>query len=641
MPQDFSGQKLYGRSFVGQDLKEAKFKYVKTGARWYNRIAAYSTSVSLLFLFIIVLEVFALLITKWSAIQIGVILLTLGTIRSIFRNKFNGFIHSLVTLLQLLILFFPLLIFTSDTHLFSITSLLFLLFIIVGTFSIAATVIEIMPLSISLFLVVFFFLTIYKLQVPSIDKLISEITDKPLVTDVEIFIFICLAFFAVPILIIKRFYQEDSQFSYLHLLGLQFVIFESTSFKQADLTEANFYKANLKHANFSDAILVRTDFREAQNLKLAYVKNTILEQKAVREVLVHGKTEQTDFKKMDLYGAYLVEADLQWIDFTDVNFNQANLSGANLRNANLTRIQAIGANFENADLTGACLEAWNIDATTNINNVHADYVYLKNDQQERRPSSGTFSDGEFSKLFQELLDTVDLIFKDGLNWQALVDSLDDLRDKIRVESDGEQEINVTSIENKGDNVFVVRVAIPKGLDKAKIHQNMMSQYNKLKRLATKQRAQLIQKDALLIEKEKTIDKLFNSISSQQPINIHTGQQNMFDKNDNRRIQVGGSVSNSNLNVGDNVNQPAPTSNEAPLEIIDQIQDLINRTDVLEEIQKQGLSFNVGMIRKAFIEGTNPAALIPAVHAIVQDCSNADFINVISPKIKQLEHLTQN
>ncbi|WP_353573379.1 pentapeptide repeat-containing protein [Candidatus Albibeggiatoa sp. nov. BB20] len=99
----------------------------------------------------------------------------------------------------------------------------------------------------------------------------------------------------------------------------------------------------------------------------------------MRELLVHGKTDEKDFKHKDLHGAYLVNADLQEIDFTDANFNQADLSGANLRNANLTRIQVIGTNFENADLTGAYLEGWNIDSMTNIKNIHADYVYSKND----------------------------------------------------------------------------------------------------------------------------------------------------------------------------------------------------------------------------------------------------------------------
>ncbi len=220
-------------------------------------------------------------------------------------------------------------------------------------------------------------------------------------------------FFLISILIAYRIHQEDPQFSYLRTFGLQLATFLGTCFNRANLTDANFHEADLKHVDFADATLIRTNFRDTQNLKYAYVKNTILEQKTVRELLVHGKTDEIDFKQKDLHGAYLVDANLQNIDFTDANFIEADLSGADLRGANLTRIQAIGTRFSNADLTGACLEAWNIDQTTDIEHVRADYVYLKNNQQERRPSSGIFSDGEFSKLFQEVLDTVDLIFKKG------------------------------------------------------------------------------------------------------------------------------------------------------------------------------------------------------------------------------------
>jgi uncharacterized protein YjbI with pentapeptide repeats len=78
----------------------------------------------------------------------------------------------------------------------------------------------------------------------------------------------------------------------------------------------------------------------------------------------------------------------------------ANLQGAWLERANLTKTQALNTNFHEAHLTGACLEAWNINSTTQLNGAICDYVYLLNNHQERRPNSGEFAPGEFTKLFQ-------------------------------------------------------------------------------------------------------------------------------------------------------------------------------------------------------------------------------------------------
>jgi len=71
------------------------------------------------------------------------------------------------------------------------------------------------------------------------------------------------------------------------------------------------------------------------------------------------------------------------------NLKQANLSGAtlaqaNLSFANLTETQALATDFTEACFTGAYLEAWNIDATTNLDRVDCQFVYLL-----EKPKPGT------------------------------------------------------------------------------------------------------------------------------------------------------------------------------------------------------------------------------------------------------------
>lgn len=78
-------------------------------------------------------------------------------------------------------------------------------------------------------------------------------------------------------------------------------------------------------------------------------------------------------------------------------------------------------------MTGTCLEAWNIDSTTELSGAICKYVYLLNNQRERRPSSGEFQPGEFTKLFEEVLDTVDLIFRNRIDWKAFAYSFNQLQ----------------------------------------------------------------------------------------------------------------------------------------------------------------------------------------------------------------------
>ena len=132
----------------------------------------------------------------------------------------------------------------------------------------------------------------------------------------------------------------------------------------------------------------------------------------------------------------------------------ANLSNANLFNADLIRTQALNTNFEGATLTGAWIEDWNINKTspkikikinklsillpcslfpvpcslfpgdvysrTNLVRVVCKYVYLASFNRDRRPHDPdrNFALGEFAQIFQKVHETLDLYFRDGVDWQA-------------------------------------------------------------------------------------------------------------------------------------------------------------------------------------------------------------------------------
>jgi len=279
---------------------------------------------------------------------------------------------------------------------------------------------------------------------------------------------VALFFTWIGWLTLKQEYRDP----WLRRIVIAFAALGGTSFFKANLTATDFTGATLKSTNFNQAILNKTIFKQAIKLELARSSKTLLVNPQVRELLINPSTgAEQDLSKADLRGANLDGANLQKANLRLADFSQASFKYANLREANLTEVNAVNADLSYATLTGACVENWNIDATTQLENIDCQYVYLLNNQKERRPSSGEFEPGEFTQLFEEVFDTVDLIFRDGMDWKALMNTLKE----VQVQNE-DTPLQVQAIENKGNGVFIVKVHVPPDANKEKIHQELTEIY---------------------------------------------------------------------------------------------------------------------------------------------------------------------
>ncbi|MEL6879986.1 MAG: pentapeptide repeat-containing protein [Cyanobacteria bacterium J06607_10] len=316
-----------------------------------------------------------------------------------------------------------------------------------------------------------------------------------------------------------RVLARDRKFDLIQKVATTFTALGGTNFHRADLTNTIFDHANLKCTNLSHGKLIGTGFYHSKHLQTAQLAGTILSHPLVRRLALFREGQQQDFSGLDLKGINLTQADLCGANFTDSNLAQANLTQANFVDANLRNLQAIGAQFESVQLTGACLDGWNIDSTTALENVVCDYIYLRQNQQERRPSSGTFKPGEFTKLFQEIIDTVDLIFQGGIDWQALHTML---AEASAQQAPGEPPLSLRSIENKNDGVVVVRVDAPPEADKADLHQQLTQHYEKaLHRLEGQYQKQLQAKEeqiAMYREHQANLNAIAQSLAS-RPVTL--------------------------------------------------------------------------------------------------------------------------
>ncbi|MBD2596951.1 pentapeptide repeat-containing protein [Nostoc spongiaeforme FACHB-130] len=280
--------------------------------------------------------------------------------------------------------------------------------------------------------------------------------------------------------------------AWVRSFAITFAATGGTSFFGADLTDADFTGATLKNTDFRTANLTRTRFYEAKKLDLAKVDDSILAKRDILNLLVTLNGRNKSYIRANLKGANLIGADLKEANLKDTDISEATFAGACLEWANLTLSQAVGTDFTRAQMTGACVEAWNIESTTKLNDVDCRFIYLLEnphsgtDDRERRPSSGDFQPGEFTKLFEEVLNTVDLIFRNGIDWKAFVTSFK----KVQAENE-DTDLAIQSIANKGDGVVVVKVNVPDGTDKEKIHSDFMQNYQlALQAVEEKYKAQL-------------------------------------------------------------------------------------------------------------------------------------------------------
>lgn len=243
--------------------------------------------------------------------------------------------------------------------------------------------------------------------------------------------------------------------------------------EKIDLVGVDLSDFDLRDVNLRRAHLVNADLKGA-NLKYANLNTALL--------------LYADLNDVNLSNAKLCDVNLCGANLKYANLTNADLRRADLRDADLSATQALATNFTGADLTGACLEDWNINSETKLDDIICEYVYLKGDKQERRPRSGSFEPGEFALLFQKALSTVDLIFADGIDWQAFFQSFQELRSQY-------DDLSIQAIEKKSGGAFVIRLEVPAEADKAEIERQAKETYEmKLQLQEERYRVELQAKD---------------------------------------------------------------------------------------------------------------------------------------------------
>lgn len=370
--------------------------------------------------------------------------------------------------------------------------------------------------------------------------------------DIAIGIGVSLSLFYLGSHIARLAFADDTKFSWLKSSVIIFSSFGRTRFSGVDLTEVDFTGAYLMNIDLRGAKILRTYWLNAQGLNCTQLGNSYLRNPNVRQLVTTLQGDSQSFDELNMEGVNLSGANLRQASFVRTNLNQASLRHADLSGVNLKQTQLDNTDFSGATLTGACIEDWGITSTTRIEESICDYVYLLHNQQERRPHSGTFSTGEFAKLFQEVFDTIDFIFQHGIDWKAFTYAFREIQGKYEGAN-----LAVQTIENKGEGVVVIKLQTALEVDKPQIHQSFTEVYQlALQKAEDCYRAQLEAKDEQITEYRQQSANMQEVVKllAQRPINVDvkaTAESQTLHGNDySRRIDVRGDATGNIFQVGD-------------------------------------------------------------------------------------------
>lgn len=192
-----------------------------------------------------------------------------------------------------------------------------------------------------------------------------------------------------------------------------------------------------------------------------------------------------------------------------------------------------------------------------MNNVVCEYVYLSKGDwskqekkyllSERRPSdpSAIFAPGEFAKLFQKALETVDLIFADGIDWKAFFQSFQELRSQY-----GDENIAIQAIEKKSGNAFVIRLEVAPQLDKAAIESTHNEWYAKLTLLEDRV-VEYKEEVRFLRQSNANLGRIMETLADNQP----THQTIIQNPGHIAALNTGsGTISHVTQNIGQNLSE---------------------------------------------------------------------------------------
>ncbi len=290
-----------------------------------------------------------------------------------------------------------------------------------------------------------------------------------------------------------RALSHDKRYQWVRQFALNLASNGNTSFRGADLSDANFGGVVMRGVDLRGATLTRTCWLGASGFERSQLADTYLANDRVLSLLTTGEGASqvwreslrglnlsgVNFSQATLAGVDLRESNLQaarlpYADLSGANLSGTLLQGANLRGANLSGALLDRAQLSQASLTGACIAQWGLTPTTNLDQVNCDYVFLATNQRKPDNPREIFPAGEFAAYIRPLGPCLDLLHTPvatAVQWPEVVATAL-LRFQQR-----HPEFHIIAIERRGSYNLLIRL-LGQG-DFATLNAEYFSFYNQL------------------------------------------------------------------------------------------------------------------------------------------------------------------
>ncbi len=307
------------------------------------------------------------------------------------------------------------------------------------------------------------------------------------------------------------------EFYFIKNWAIAIASWSSPSFYGLDLSGIDFTGAKIANVDFRAKKLYRTCLKAVTGLDKARVDNQYfdLDNPQVQSLLTQSRSDNSQFSRVNLRGAYLQDADMSHFNLIETNLEGADLSNADLRDSLLLRSVLTDADLSCADLTGACIKDWSINQHTQLRGVACDYVYRNYENGracDRYPAERDFSPGEFELLFGKVTNAVELIFQDQIDWRALSFTFE----KFQIEDDG-LGLELKGVEQRGD-YWVVKVTHGEGVSKQQVEKQVQTTYDDLRTLMEAKDRQINQLLGIVDHQTQAMNQQAQALThfSQQP-----------------------------------------------------------------------------------------------------------------------------
>lgn len=359
----------------------------------------------------------------------------------------------------------------------------------------------------------------------------------------------------------------EKRYELIRRIAIAMSCLGGTSFRGADLTDADFSNAMLKNSDFRGANLTRINWFNTKWLNQARIGNTYLEHPKIRQLLITKQGQAQNFDHLDLRGLNLDGANLANASLIGAKLSEATLQGADLTRAKLVQSHLYQANLTEACLTGAVIENWGIAADTRFDRVRCDFVFMQlptetDPDPYRKPDNRNevFQPGDFVDFVAPIVKTLnlyktqhidprgigqtfkslDLYHHKGIDPRAAAISLKQL-----AEQHPEADIEVVALEGRGDEKVRVQAKVAGIADRSALSAKYFETYRELASLPYGDLQALLASIAEKDERICSLEKMVTTAIESNKFYVETYYDLGDTMTENRSINInsgGGNVS---------------------------------------------------------------------------------------------------